>query len=99
MGFKIDSYDALQIGDLAGVNTISYSGRGMYGKRCLAYTTDDYSDTQFSPMMLGVEAVGIIGYEDAARMARNMRTDSMGLGQVIYFPSIEYDEDEDEDDG
>lgn len=71
-----------------------YSGRGMYGDTCFgvvaggdgavaAFLVDladfnDFNDTEFS--------------ETVKEMARSMRTDSMGLDMIAYFPGWELSE-------
>lgn len=64
----------------------TYSGRGMYGVRCMGITTDN-------PDGLVEEA--------AARGLRGARRDNMGLSTIVYWPRIEapvgYDDDDDSD--
>ena len=50
-----------------------YSGRGMYGETCAAIYTDDANWV--------IEQASEAGIKGA-------RTDSMGLGAVVYWPSI-----------
>ena len=80
----------------------SYSGRAMYGDRCLALVCDDLSQI--------VDLIGKLAYEAGVRdgsqalddsvrdsaaalgdllRESSMRTDSMGRGIVAYWPSIE----------
>ena len=83
----------------------SYSGRGMYGKECLGITINrrngvgdfvaevlesinDLDDPEFTQRVLG----------DFAEILRGMCVDSMGLGQIIYFPDISYSEEDPSDD-
>jgi len=56
----------------------SYSGRGMYGKECLAVTSD-CDEAEFI-------------YDCGARGAPCPKTDSMGKGTVFYWPSIRWAE-------
>ena len=73
--------------EAAGYKTRSYSGRGMYGKECLAVSLRDVSESEFY-----ADLVEKTNGSDALRVAkalRNMRTDSLGRGIVLYFPSIE----------
>jgi hypothetical protein len=73
----------------------SYSGRGMYGKECLAITGD----------LIDLVVLGFIiadGYSDEVDVSdlAGARKDSMGLGVVVYWPSIPFegdDEDNEED--
>jgi len=67
----------------------SYSGRNMYGKRCLAITG------KIDLIELGM----IIGKRMSFPILPNRlgtKTDSMGHDIIIYWPSIPY-EDEDEE--
>ena len=61
-----------------------YSGRGMYGRECLAITTPD---TRFNLLELGI-SLGEQGvaYEEI----HGLRWDNMGLGMVYYWPHIPY---------
>jgi hypothetical protein len=62
----------------------SYSGRGMYGKSCLAINLDN--DGQLWELALE------LGREHAHFPAP--KTDSMGKGIVVYWPSIQWEEEE-----
>ena len=82
----------------AGYEARSYSGRGMYGKECLGFTTDD----SFMVTMGNIleELAYVHGHETEekltafAKVLKNAATDSMGLGTIIYFPRIERKEEE-----
>ena len=76
-------------------NTYSYSGRGMYGKKCLAFNIDS--------SVAGAVARVISSYidlydlydipsdiHDIEYMFKTCEQDSMGLGTVLYFPQIEW---------
>lgn len=84
-----------------GLSPRSYSGRGMYGRSCVGVTLGRNSEvTEFG---LGVKLALALG-EDAEDL--DPRTDSMGLGSIIYFPNVRWpegrkdseDEDESDDD-
>lgn len=81
----------------AGYDPYAYSGRFMYGEKCIAFNTDD---SVFSAIANLIEATLFLEYDDLmyelSDMLRKARTDSMGLGTVIYFPSIKFEEDQDE---
>jgi len=78
-------YAALKYG---GFNVRSYSGRGMYGKSCVAVYVDDATDL----LKIGVT----IGETYADLRAA---TDSMGRGMVVYWPSQTWEDTyEDSDD-
>ncbi len=80
----------------------SYSGRGMYGSQCLA--TDD--DAGIGEIMANVlEALSYDecslnedGLRQAADGLRKMRSDSMGMGTVYYFPGVPFVPDEEDGD-
>lgn len=73
----------------------SYSGRAMYGKCCLGIVSDN------TPRSLMVLIKNLMEDGQTSLVERlshtTVREDSMGKGTVVYFPSLEMDEDEDED--
>ncbi len=73
----------------------SYSGRGMYGATCLAVTTDDGLAEVVAHVVLNVDDEN---RHDVARALRRMKTDSMGLGMVVYFPGVPFEGDDSDDD-
>jgi hypothetical protein len=85
----------------ADFETRSYSGRGMYGKSCLAVSADDPVEV-VAKAMAAVAADNGVDLWDLAEKISNARTDSMGRGIVIYWPGIPYDgpdeDDEEEND-
>lgn len=74
----------------------SYSGRGMYGARCLAIVHAAGQGTMIGVALLAAAVarcnedgnpVDLGGAIDAAtRLAQSARQDSMGHGTVTYFP-------------
>ena len=81
----------------AGYNCRSYSGRGMYGEKCLAITLDrDTSIGQFvGDVLFAAGSVGEDGVFDILADAfHDMKTDDMGLGSVCYFPGVPYQAEE-----
>jgi hypothetical protein len=75
----------------------TYSGRGMYGSQCAGITLDSESDL----LQLGAAIAQTIEDEELQRLLISQASfDSMGLGIIVYWRSIEVDgelEDEDED--
>lgn len=70
MGTKVTLQERLEA---AGIETRSYSGRGMYGKECLGAVAHSAEDV----------------YAECGRAnIKSARTDSMGLSVVVYWPSI-----------
>lgn len=78
----------------AGYAPYSYSGRAMYGKRCVAVDMDDTSGM----LELG-HAIGASGVEVELGELKQARTDSMGRGIVVYWPYSAWDPAWDSDDG
>lgn len=68
----------------AGHEAYSYSGRGMYGRRCVAFTAEDVSE---ACLILG----SILGDSASEFGCGGICTDSMGMDYVIYFPYIEWE--------
>lgn len=73
----------------------SYSGRGMYGRSCLGVETDDLGDL-FAAVLEELE--GEEDTQDVQPAFKSMRTDSMGRGTIVYFPSVPFVGDDDERD-
>lgn len=79
----------------SGFEVRSYSGRGMYGKNCVgALVGSDQT-------LFGFGVAMALAFNDDAEELIGMRVerDSMGYDQVFYFPDVEWEEDEDLDDG
>lgn len=76
-----------------GGNVRSYSGRGMFGKQCLALCIEYYFQNIFGFI---AECVAIIDDEserlDVAKIFSQTRSDSLGRGSVYYWPDIAWDE-------
>lgn len=68
-----------------GYETRAYSGRGMYGRECLAITVRN-------PIQVAQD----IGWKAArtpeSDFPQQVRTDSMGLDYVIYWPNEKYED-------
>ena len=81
----------------------SYSGRGMYGVQCVGVDTERVGD-----LMKIAAALVDAGYDadDVADLGDKTHTDAMGLGVILYWPSLKLtaaqteqlrDDDDDED--
>ena len=83
----------------AGYHTQSYSGRGMYGKRCIAITTDNSIGTVMGNIFqVAYDELDEGDVEDFADTLSGMQQDHMGKSSMVYyFPNIEYTQDEDSD--
>lgn len=75
----------------------SYSGRAMFGRPCLGVDTGDVGEV-FAAVLEAVE--GDDDTHDLQDAFRNMRTDAMGRGTILYFPNVPFlgDDDDDDDD-
>jgi hypothetical protein len=68
-------------------NIISYSGRCMYGDKCLAITGDN-----MDLIRIGFALSRTDEFIDDDFDFPKAKEDSMGRGAVIYWPGIAYDE-------
>ena len=76
-----------------GVETRSYSGRCMYGRTCLGVDCDGLEDL----LIAVASGVNDDNREDVVYALRGLRSDSMGMGVIVYFPNVEYDDPDAED--
>lgn len=64
----------------------NYSGRGMYGRNCAGIELDGDADL----LALGAVIAEMVEDEDLkTSLMRGVRLDSMGLGIIAYWPSIQ----------
>mgnify|MGYP003533288648 FL=1 len=87
-----------------GYSVRSYSGRGMYGKSCLGFETTRYQNS----IQAVAEIIGNLAetcrfdeeleLQDFIEMFSDVQQDSLGLGQIIYFPDIAWEKDWEESD-
>lgn len=63
----------------------NYSGRGMYGKSCLAVNVDIHAQAWELAFVIGQVALGI-GEESCP----SPKYDTMGYGLVLYWPGIPF---------
>lgn len=69
----------------------SYSGRFMYGDRCLSITVSGVS--MFATFLVDIARDD---HSLASLLADGIRTDDMGYDMVVYWPNIDWaDEDDD----
>ena len=76
------------INNVEGLKARSYSGRYMFGRTCVAFTTDS---VEGSATDIVQENRGISGLRAAFKAARH---ESLGLRQIVYFPDYEWVEQE-----
>lgn len=69
-----------------------YSGRFMYGDECIGIDLASVSD--FSTVLLNIAAED---RELARTLADSQRSDSMGLGVIVYFPGVKAPEQDDDE--
>jgi hypothetical protein len=74
----------------SGYNVRSYVGRFMFGQNCLAVTLDDLSELLM---------IGYLFGEEGINPPADIRYDTLGTGYIVYWPKIDFCEDEDEDEG
>lgn len=78
-----------------GLNPYAYSGRGMYGEKCIGFTTDrEIKDCVAIALILEEGNKDM----DVRRFFDYVKTDSMGRSTVVYFPEIPWPKDEEDDD-
>jgi len=78
----------------------NYSGRGMYGKSCIGFVSSDH------PFNVAMKLVAYLRFEmgsdceliDVFTNAGSC-SDSMGRREIIYFPSIRIEEQDEVSDG
>jgi len=68
---------------------LNYSGRAMYGRNCIGFVIDEYVNSHSFMFLLGVflseQDSELVNYMDSCSI------DSMGLGTIVYFSSIEFE--------
>lgn len=69
-----------------GMEPESYSGRGMFGARCLSIRTNE---PVREALRIGYQA-GLAQLEPP----KSIRWDQLGTGSVLYWPRVEYKEEE-----
>lgn len=91
-----------EIIESAGYSPRSYSGRGMYGEQCVGFVTD----TNLLAAMANVirEAIFLDNCTDGEKYRADqlltqmelgdVKTDSMGLDTIIYFPRVKWAEED-----
>lgn len=74
--------------DIAGIDPdalrLDYSGRGMFGAKCVGIVVDGSDD-----LLAFVEAVAEVADDTTHPFARGVREDSMGLSRIYYWPGVE----------
>lgn len=96
--------DGVELSDGEKLQTQSYSGRAMFGSRCLGYTVDGHNMlTSVAAIMANAESMNI-DLEKMVAVFDESRTDNMGRSaMIVYFPrmdveGIDFSSDEEGDD-
>lgn len=98
---EVTDEDVIDLALSAGLNIQAYSGRGMHGQSCLGIPVDSAGDALSAAAMIMAEATyywpadAAFSYRlrNLAERLESASSDSMGRGLIIYWPSIEMDED------
>jgi hypothetical protein len=78
----------MEVADCFNARVRTYSGRGMFGERCVALDVSQYENPYQIVFELGREAEARnLSEYDCAILAKPSQ-DSMGYGTVLYWPSI-----------
>lgn len=72
-----------------------YSGRGMYGKSCLAFRCTELKEF-FRDLLYTLDGKDV-NLASLAEEFGSMKTDSLGMDTVIYFPYTSFVEEEEEE--
>ena len=66
-----------------------YSGRGMYGRRCVSFVIENETPLNHA---LADLVEGAVDTDEASDILRGMMRDSMGRGAVLYWPAVSWPE-------
>ena len=64
-----------------------YSGRAMYGSTCFGLTLND--ERQYGRFLVELATTD---HDLAIDLAERVTTDQLGLGQIFYFPGLDWSE-------
>lgn len=84
----------------SGFRIREYSGRFMYGRRCVGIECDTHH-TEYEAIACLIEAMPEDRHREKralADMIAGARSDSLGLGTILYFPSIRWTDEWEESD-
>jgi len=95
--------DIKKVFEDAGYECSSYSGRFMYGKKCLSIYLDERVSIGkfFSNVLIEIPVDPDKKYiivDALAKMFEDMQIDNMGFGMVVYFPNTPWEDDDDAED-
>jgi len=66
----------------------NYSGRGMYGGKCLGFVVSSESTV----LRLVACMTEVLGLDTTLDITRKAATDSMGRDMIVYFPGVTLDD-------
>lgn len=97
--------DLKQIVEDAGFDARSYSGRGMYGLKCLSFNLEQEENEFDAILSIAESAQSYVessddGFEleDVTAYFMGAKSESMGLGVVVYFPNLIWEDSNDAED-
>ena len=85
------SRSVLTVLSYLGIEARPYSGRGMYGKDCVGVDCNHLSPFQVvAKLVIGLTALAEADEEAAEHFTLSgaVESDSMGRGQIVYFPRL-----------
>ena len=77
--------------DELGLELIEYSGKGMYGKKCIGVVSDMTALAIFETLVTKLVELSEDGGTIPSEVIKNIgpaSEDSMGMGTVLYFPEL-----------
>ena len=86
----MDYQQLVDIIEDAGYEADSYSGRCMYGAECVSIFTDDSEFEVATMMAAAAQRLGC--FDEWTEVACRTKRDLMGLGIVLYWPSVAWPE-------
>ncbi len=86
----IEGNRLIELIEAAGFEPSAYSGRAMYGKSCVSFRTHERSEAFVNLS----KVVGKAGTpQEGADVVCYVARDSMGMGDVLYWPQIAWPND------
>lgn len=74
----------------SGYEPRSYSGRGMYGEECLGVSAYDV-ESLFQDLLDHATDAESLAYLRTEKIFGKARSDSLGRGIIVYWPSIKWE--------
>lgn len=83
--------------EAVGETPMSYSGRAMYGDRCVAVVPKMYESEASFILAVVADSFDVEEFGDILTALKGSRIDSMGRGIVIYWPTAPWPKDRKEE--